>query len=70
MLHWDFKVSGFGTSRLCKLCGPTYVVTLLNWTPIFEWYMARLQLRMDTKKDTCHDEIRPCAQTIKTILGQ
>jgi hypothetical protein len=33
-------------------CGPA-VVTLLNWTPIFEWYMARLVLRMDTKK-TCY----------------
>ena len=28
-----------------------------------------LQLGMDTKKDRCHDEIGPCAQTIKTILG-
>lgn len=24
--------------------------TLLNWMTIFEWYMARLVVRMDTKK--------------------
>ena len=30
--------------RSNKVCGP-YVVTLLNWTPIFEWYMARLVVK-------------------------
>ena len=50
MLHWDFKVSGFGTSGLGKICGPAYVVTLLNWTSIFKWYMARLAVRNGHQK--------------------
>ena len=33
-----FKGLGF------KVCGP-YVATLLNWTPSFEWYMARLVVK-------------------------
>ena len=34
------------TSTTCKLkvCGP-YVATLLNWTLVFEWYLARLVLK-------------------------
>ena len=28
----------------CKVCGP-YVVTLINWTPIFEWYMVRFAVK-------------------------
>ena len=31
-----------------KVCGPC-VVTLLNWTPIVEWYMAWLVLSISTK---------------------
>ena len=27
-----------------------YVVTLLNWTHKLEWYMARLVVKMDTRR--------------------
>ena len=43
------------------VCGP-YVVTLLNWTPIFDWYMARLVVKNGQQRDMCYDEIGLCAQ--------
>ena len=43
-----------------KICG-FYVVTLLNRTSEFEWYMARLVVKNGHYKNTCSDEIRLCA---------
>ena len=44
------------------------VVTLLNWTPKFELYMARLIVKYGHQKDMCEDEIGHCAQHKATIL--
>ena len=38
-----------------------YVVTLLDWTPIFEWYTVR--------PDMYYNEFELCAQSIDIILG-
>lgn len=51
-----------------KVWGP-YVVTLLNWTPIFEWSMARLVVNNTHQNDTCYNDARLCAQNIHTNLG-
>jgi hypothetical protein len=52
-----------------KVCGP-YKIAHLNWSPIFELYMARLVVKNEyKKKDTCYEEIGPCAQDMDTILG-
>ena len=45
------------------------MVTLLNQTPLFEWYIARLVLENRHSKDTCHNDIGLCAQNIDTFLG-
>ena len=53
----DMKVSGH------------YVVTLLNWTPIFVWYIARFILKNGHQKHMCYEEIGVCAHiNIHTIL--
>jgi len=44
-----------------KICGP-HVVTLHNWTPIFERYMTGLVANNVYEKDMCSDEIGLCAQ--------
>ena len=41
------------------MCGP-YVVTLLNWTHIFEWYQARFVVHDTPKRHQMYDEIGPC----------
>ena len=46
-----------------------YVVTLLNQTPKFEWYMARLVVKCRLQIDSCYDYVGLCAQHIYTILG-
>ena len=33
-----------------EVCGP-HVVVLLQWTPIFEWYMAGLVIKNRDQKD-------------------
>ena len=39
------------------------MVTLLNLTSIFEWYMTRLVVEKGQKKETCvHYDIGLCAQ--------
>ena len=41
----------------------SYMVTLLNLTSIFEWYMTRLVVEKGQKKETCvHYDIGLCAQ--------
>lgn len=45
------------------------VVSLLNCTPSFEWYMARLEVK-NGQIDTCYEKIELCAQNITTILSQ
>ena len=40
------------------------MVTLLSGTPIFEWYMARLVVKIGHQNDTCHDEMELCAQSM------
>jgi hypothetical protein len=35
--------------RVCR----SYLATLLNWTSIFEWYMARLVVEKGHKKTLC-----------------
>lgn len=34
------------------------VVTLLKWTPIFEWYMVSLVVKRKHQKDKCHYGIK------------
>ena len=51
-----------------EVYGPS-VVTLLNWTPIFEQYMARLIVKNGHQKDTCYNEIALCAQNLDAVLG-
>ena len=46
-----------------KACRP-YVVTLLKWTSVFEWYMTRLVLQEWTPR-----RFGLCAQYLDTILG-
>lgn len=48
-----------------KVCG-IYVVTLLNWTPIFERCMVRFAV--ENRCYMCSDEVGACAQHIDTIL--
>ena len=50
---------------IIKACGP-YVVILMAWMPIVEWYMARFVVKNGQQKDTCCNEIRLCAQNIDT----
>ena len=45
VLDWTSLIAASSSSQLDR--GP-YVVNLLNWTPIFEWYI-RFELWMDTK---------------------
>lgn len=43
---------------------------LLNQTPIFQWYMAKIVMMKGHYNDTCYDEIGPHAQDKpKTILS-
>ena len=43
-------------------CGP-----LLHWTPMFEWYMARLGPKIGHQKGTSYNEIMDlCAQVVNT----
>lgn len=37
-----------------KVCAPN-VVTLLNWTPAHEWYIARLVMKNNHQRDTCYE---------------
>lgn len=48
-----------------KVHGPN-VVTLLNHTPTFEWYLAKL--KNGHHNNTCEDDIGPCSYQINTIL--
>ena len=50
-----------------KVCG-LYVVTVLNWTPIFEWFMARLVIKKAHQNDICYDAIGLCGQHVDIIL--
>ena len=42
-----------------KICG-CYLVTFLNWTTIFEWYVVRWGSKNKNHKHTCLEEIRLC----------
>jgi hypothetical protein len=61
LLSWGLCVSSVALILRGNICGPC-VVTLLNWRPIFEWYMAWLVLKNVDPKETCsYDEIGLCA---------
>ena len=45
------------------------MVTLHNFTPIFEWYVARLVVKERHQKDMCYAGIEPCAQNMINIIG-
>ena len=47
----------------------SYVVTLLDRTTIFEWYMAKLVIEKEHSKDVWYDEIGLCAQNMNTFLS-
>ena len=61
---WLRQVTKFTPPTLCW----PYVVTLVHWTPTFEWYMARLGFKNGHEKDMQYDEIGLCAQHIDNIL--
>ena len=44
-----------------------YAITLLNWTPIFEWQVVRLVVKNRHQTHTCYNEIGQCAQNTDTI---
>ena len=45
------------------------MVTLPNWTPIFEWYMVRFVLKKGHREDMCYDKIGLCDLNIYSILS-
>lgn len=45
------------------------MVTLLAWTPIFEWYLPRLLGKNGHHKIMPYDEIDLCAQNVDSIEG-
>lgn len=51
------------------MCIVNYVVNLLDHTPIFEWCKARLVVKNEHPKDTCHYEIGVYAQDTIIIPG-
>ena len=46
-----------------------YLVTSLNWTPIFEWHVVKCGSNNKYKKDMCLKDTRLHAQNTQTILG-
>lgn len=43
--------------KVCiEVCGP-YLVILLMWTAVFEWYVARLVIRNRDQKDMCYSRL-------------
>lgn len=44
-------------------CVP-YMVTVLDETPTFEWYIARFVVKNRAQKDMCLKDIELCAQTM------
>ncbi len=51
-----------------KVC-ESYVVTLLDDTFVFEWYMARFVVKSGYQEDMCHEGIGLCVQSMATNLG-
>ena len=45
------------------------MVTLFDWTCIFEWYMTRFVVKNGHSQDTCYYEIGLRAQNLDTILS-
>lgn len=50
-----------------KVCG-SHVLTLLDSTPIFEWYMAILLVINNLHKNTCDNEIELGTQNTNITL--
>ena len=51
-----------------KIGGPFWV-TLLNCTPIFEWFMTKIEYKNEHEKDVCNNETGLCSQNILGVLG-
>ena len=63
---WSLEILEY---MILKVCG-LHVGPLLNQTPVFEWYMARLGPKIGHQKGTSYNEIMEiCAQTIDTSSG-
>ena len=61
-VHCCNETEYFNLSCICiKVWGP-FVVTLLNWTLVFEWCMTRLVVNNKHQQDFCYNEIGMCAQ--------
>ena len=45
----------------------TIVASLLEGTPIFEWYMAKFVVKNEHWKDMCYDEIELCVKDVDII---
>ena len=56
-----------GAMPLLKVCG-CYVVTFLNWTPRFDWYVVQYGSKNKHHTYTCLKEIRLCLQILITTL--
>ena len=52
--------------ELTKLCGP-YVVTLLSWTSITDWYIARIVMDAATKTCVCKMSLDWVLKTIDSV---
>jgi hypothetical protein len=51
------------------MVGGPYMITLLNWTLTFEWYMARLVITYGHYRDMCYDEVEYVLKSVDIILG-
>jgi hypothetical protein len=43
------------------VCG-SHVITLINWTSVFGWYVTRVVVKDGHHKDPCYDESELCVQ--------
>ena len=44
------------------------MVTLLDWTPPFEYYMAKLVVKNGHQEDACHNELGRCISDIDILF--
>lgn len=55
-------------NSLLEACVP-YVVSLLHWTPTFEWLVATLVVKYGHQIDTCYNKIELCVQNLDILLS-
>lgn len=53
LVHCNGLMPQLGIDLMCHMVHGTYMVTLLDYTPKCEWYMARFLVKNRHEKDTC-----------------